>query len=201
MPSALYVFSKEKHLKKKKNPPWLHKSYQLPLGRHLQGESIHKGFRDGTGGYEFLIFTNHFCSFCCKWFSSCSKRNLLLLSPIPHNFTSDRCVEGIKIIRSIFLHVCKEAFALLHTYNTGKHKTTQQNQIRLYLQPFPKKDSIIPTPSVRHKPASVLLSRLAAQFYLLDARTKASRRSAATLKKTSGLSTAPTDLGCGKRPQ
>lgn len=199
MPSALYVFSKEKHLKKKKKPTLAPQKLSTSSGETPTGRE--HAFRDGTGGYEFLIFTNHFCSFCCKWFSSCSKRNLLLLSPIPHNFTSDRCVEGIKIIRSIFLHVCKEAFALLHTYNTGKHKTTQQNQIRLYLQPFPKKDSIIPTPSVRHKPASVLLSRLAAQFYLLDARTKASRRSAATLKKTSGLSTAPTDLGCGKRPQ
>lgn len=199
MPSALYVFSKEKHLKKKKKPTLAPQKLSTSSGETPTGRE--HAFRDGTGGYEFLIFTNHFCSFCCKWFSSCSKRNLLLLSPIPHNFTSDRCVEGIKIIRSIFLHVCKEAFALLHTYNTGKHKTTQQNQIRLYLQPFPKKDSIIPTPSVRHKPASVLLSRLAAQFYLLDARTKASRRSAATLKKTSGLSTAPTDLGYGKRPQ
>lgn len=59
MPSVLYVFPKEKHIQKKEKtqqkPFWLHKSYYLPLERHLQGESMHKDFRDGIGGYEFLI--------------------------------------------------------------------------------------------------------------------------------------------------
>lgn len=72
--------------KRNKKPFWLHKSYYLPLGRHLQGESMHKDFRDGTGGYEFLILlaasahsavngsapVQKWSCFSCLWFHTIS---------------------------------------------------------------------------------------------------------------------------------